>query len=399
MSKHNGHIVRGAREHVFTLFRGAADGVGLEYHHFARTREIVDACKEIAKGSDLDGEAREAALLGAWFYDACYATGSDDHAKSLELCVRFLEEQQARHPSREQIAACLGGLDGADPVTPADGAPVDDVTPSDILHDARLAVLAARDYVERAELLRFELHHRSGRTFSDVEWTQHCIAFFGAHPYRTRFAQLAYGSGRAANLARLQKQLRKQQRDAEQERADDESSATKRVARNAEHLYYQFTRNQIGVMSLADRRTSTMIHVNAIMISVVLALLSRRIETDRDLLLPAVFLLSVNLMVVLLSISSMRAAKVKMSAEEALARDANVLSFFNEKPVSLSDYSKQMCELVADAPLFQQKVVEHIYFTRNLLAQRGKALRLTYSVFIYGITLAVVGFVVVLARR
>jgi hypothetical protein len=399
MSKHNGHLARGAREHVFALFRGAADGVGLEYHHFARTREIVDACKEIAKGSGLDGDAREVALVCAWFYDACYPAGSDDHAKSVELCVRFLEEQQARQPSREQVAACFGGLDGADPVPPADRAPAGEVTPSDVLHDARLAVLAARDYVERVELLRFELHHRSGKTFSDAEWTQHCIAFFGAHPYRTRLAQVTWGSGRAANLARLQKELRKQQRELDQERADGESSATKRISRSAEHLYYQFTRIQMGVIGLADHRTSTMIHVNAIMISVVLALLARRIETDRDLLLPAVFLLSVNLVVVLLSISSMRAAKRKLSAEEARSRDGNVLSFLNENPLSLSEYTTDMCGLIADAPQFQQKVIEHLYFGRTLLAERGKALRLTYNVFIYGITLAVVAFVVVLAKR
>ena len=54
---------------------------------------------------------------------------------------------------------------------------------------------------------------------------------------------------------------------------------------------------------------------------------------------------------------------------------------------------------VADAPLFQQKVIEHLYFTRNVLAERGKALRLTYNVFIVGITLAVAVFVVVLSRR
>ena len=155
----------------------------------------------------------------------------------------------------------------------------------------------------------------------------------------------------------------------------------------------------MGVIGLADHRTSTMIHVNAIMISVVLALLARRIETDRDLLLPTVFLLSVNLVVVLLSIGSMRAAKRKLSAEEARVRDGNVLSFLNENPLSLSEYAKQMCDLIADAPQFQQRVIEHLYFGRNLLAERGKALRLTYNVFIYGITLAVVGFVVVLARR
>jgi hypothetical protein len=398
MSKHNGNLARAAREHVFGLFRGAAEGVVLEYHHFARTREIVDACKEIAKGSDLDGDAREATFLCAWFYDACYATGSDDHARSLDLCVRFAEQQPARHPTRGQIAACFE-LDGVERAPPSDGAPLDEVTPSDVLHDARLAVLAARDYIERVELLRFELQRRSGRTFSDVDWTQHCIAFFGAHPYRTRFAQLAYGSGRAANLARLQKQLRKQLQALERERAEDESDVAKRMKKSAESLYYNVTRLQFGLIGLADHRTSTMIHVNAIMISVVVALLARKIDTDRDLLVPTAFLLLVNLVVVFLSVNSMRAAKEKLPPEEAHVRDSNLISFLNETPVSLSDYTAGMTELVADAPQFQRRVIEHLYFARKILYERGKTLRLTYQVFLYGITLAVIVFVVVLARR
>jgi pycsar effector protein len=142
-----------------------------------------------------------------------------------------------------------------------------------------------------------------------------------------------------------------------------------------------------------------MIHVNAIMISVVVALLARRIHTDHDLLVPTAFLLLVNLAVVLLSVNSMRTARAKLSAEEAHARDSNLMSFFNEKRLSLAEYTDGMSDLVADAPRFQRNVIEHLYFSRKVIQERGTTLRLTYQVFIYGITLAVAGFVIVLARR
>jgi hypothetical protein len=397
MSKPNGVVVRGARDHVFTLFRGA-ENLPLEYHHFARAREIVDACKEIVKGSKLDDEARDVALVCAWFYDACYATGSDDHGKSLELCLRFLDEQHARHPTHDQIAACFRGGVGVEGVAP-DGVPEDLDAPSDVLHDARLAVLARKDYVERAELLRSELQRRSGKTITDVEWTQGCIAFFGAHAYRTRFAQLFYGPDRAANLARLQKLLRRQQKEVEEEKRADESSVARRLGRSAETLFYHFTRIQLGLVGMADRRTSTMIHVNAIMMSIVVALLSRRIQTERDFLLPTALLLSVNLAVVFLSLYSMRAGRRSLPAEEARVHDANLLAFTNETPASLSEYTEHMSGLVADPAQFQRRVLEHLYFIRKMLSRRAKALRLTYDVFIYGLTLAIVAFIVTLARR
>jgi hypothetical protein len=142
-----------------------------------------------------------------------------------------------------------------------------------------------------------------------------------------------------------------------------------------------------------------MIHVNAIMLSIVVALLARRIQTERDLLFPTIFLLLVNLTVVFLSVNSMRATKKRLSGEVARARDQNLISFFNETPLSLSNYTEQMLALLADPPRFQRQVIEHLYFARDILDERGRALRITYAVFIYGIALAVLGFVVVFARR
>jgi pycsar effector protein len=392
MSKHNGDLVRSAREHVFALFRRADHGT-LEYHQFARTRDVVEAAKEIARRSDLDDGERELVLLCAWFYDACYAVGSDDHDQSRALLVEFLEQQHVQRPTAEQVAACFRGADAANGA-PADGDPAGDVAPSDVLHDGTLAVLASEDFVEQAELLRLELQRRSGKTFSEIEWTQHCIAFVDAHPYRTRFAQLAYSSERAANLARLQKALRRQQQELE-------STVATRVGKGAETMFYHFTRIQLGVLGLADRRNNTMIHVNAIMISVVVALLAGRIETDRDLLLPTVLLLCVNVTVVLLAIYSMRGGRraPMLSAEEADAHDANLLTFTNHTPVSLSDFTERMNGFLTDPQDFQRKVIENLYFGRRVLTRRAKALRLTYGVFMYGIAAAVLAFIVAMARR
>jgi hypothetical protein len=362
---------------------------------------VVEACKEIAKGCKLGEDARQVALVCAWFYDACYATGSNDHARSLELCLQFLEEEQASSPTREEIADCFGKVSAHHGAASAPGAvQAGDETPADVLHDARLAVMAAKDYVEQTELLRLELERTSGTPTSDGAWTQRCIEFFGAHDFRTRFAQLAYGHGRAANLVRLQKQLRKQQRHLEDERADEQTSSAKGVAKSAENMFYHFTRLHLTLFNVADRRTSTMVHVNAIMMSIAVALLARRISTERDLLLPTCVLLFVNLTVVFLAVHSLRAPrKMAITGEDARLHQANILAFTNEHPFSLSEYAAKMSRLVTDPVHFQSQVVEHLYIGRKLLQDRTKALRRTYDVFMYGVALATVAFIVTLARR
>ncbi len=398
MSKHNGELVRAAREHVFAMFRVTADRAPLEYHHFPRTRDVVDACKDIAKGCKLDDESREIVLLCAWFYDACYASGSDDHGKSVALCLEFLEAQHVHRPTLEAIVDCFRGAADPGATDRTNGVPAGGETPSDVLHDARLAALASKDYVEQAELLRLELQRRSGTSFTDVEWTQRCIAFIDAHAYRTRFAQVAYGAQRAANLARLQKLLRKQQRDLE-EAHTDASRQTKGAARTVESMFYHFTRLHISLFEVADRRTNTMVHVNTLMMTIVVALLARRISTERDLLIPTTLLLVVNLAVVFLAVHSLRAPRMAFTSEEARLHDTNLLGLMNERALSLSEYAREMDALVADPGQYHRKVVEHLYFGRKMLADRTKALRRTYDVFLYGVALAMVAFIVTLARR
>ncbi len=400
MSKRNGELLRDARDHVFALFRSAPEHVRLDYHGFERTCDVVRACKDIIKGSNLDDAARDLALLCAWFYDACYATGSDDHGKSLELCLRFLDEQQARRPSHDEVTACFSGVYATERQTSdaGDGAPRQGEAPCDVVHDARLVALASKDYTAHSELLKMELERMSGKTFSDIEWTQQCIAFFDSHPYRTRFSRLEYGSRRAANFVRLQRLLRKQQRGLEDDRVGESKSA-KGAAKSAESMFYHFSQLQLRLFDLADRRTNTMIHVNAIMMSIVVALLARRIRTEQDLLLPTILLLGVNLVVVYIAIHSMRTPRPTLSGDEATVLDSNLLVFTNVKPVSLPEYAEQMGQFVADPDQYRRKVVEHLYFGRKYLLQRAKELKRTYQVFIYGVALAIVAFLLTLARR
>ena len=69
--------------------------------------------------------------------------------------------------------------------------------------------------------------------------------------------------------------LRAQQEEAAA-RKEIEAKAAKGVGKTVESVFYFVTKLTVQVMTLADRRTSTMIHVNAIMISAVVALLVRQ---------------------------------------------------------------------------------------------------------------------------
>src|SRR4051812_3875840 len=131
MGKDDSEIVRLAGRHMFELFRNSNPGSPLIYHGYKRSREVVGASKEIAKGNKLDGDDGQVLLLAAWFHDAGYADGGDgNRARSIEQARAFL----ARHGQPQRIADAVGAcLESVDEEGSHDG------TVQDVLHDALLA--------------------------------------------------------------------------------------------------------------------------------------------------------------------------------------------------------------------------------------------------------------------
>jgi len=393
MAKTDSDIVRLAGQHVFQLFSGAGADVPLIYHGFKRTRALVDDTRDIAKGSKLNGEEGQMLLLSAWFHDAGKAAtknGSwEQHReKSIELARAFLESQGQAESVADAVAACLGAVD--------DGENAHNALATDVLHDALLAPLAGKNYLEDVELLRLEEERRTGKVYTDVEWTQKQIDYLHKHTYRTRWAQLEYEGGRARNLGRLYKILRRQQGQASEQQAE-EARVSKTLGRTAENLFADLTRNQLKVLSIADRRTSTMIHVNAIMISLVVALILRKIDEHRNLIVPTIALLCVNLAVVFVSIYSMRAGRELRrfrDRDEVPVHQANLLITSNDAGVSMPEYLERMNGLVADPPALQKKLFEYLYFGRNLIIHRQKMLQVSYDIFIYGLAASLLLFTV-----
>jgi Family of unknown function (DUF5706) len=259
--------------------------------------------------------------------------------------------------------------------------------------------MAGKDYLGELRLLRRENEQRGGPPLSEVEWTESCISFVEQHPFRTRYAQLEYNRGRTENLVRLHNLVREQREEAAEERAQVEK-AEKGLANTVEDLYADITRNQFKLLSVADRRTATMVHVNAIMISLIAALLLRHIDTHPPLLVPTLLLLAVNLLSVLISILSMRAPRSlkrfvgDLDDEGAAAHDRNLLLAANPLPMTREEYCEQMEDLARDLPALRKTRLEASYFVRRMLKWRAHMLRLTYDVFLIGLFLAVFAFVI-----
>lgn len=386
MGKHDDDIVRSASEHVFALFRDAGPEGSLVYHSYDRARELARATRQIARGAGLPDEQTRIALLAAWFHGAGYATGTTGNgAESASVARRFLAERGEPTQLAEAVVECMRGAEDGIVASAA----------QEVLHDALLVPTADKGYVRELRLLRLEQERRGGTPMSDVEWTERSIRFLDQHPFRTRHAQLEYNRGRAQNLVRLHNLLREQQEETDARREQDDK-ATKGISRTVESLYSDMTKNQLRLLGTADRRTNTMVHVNAIMISLVVGLLLRHIEANRNLLVPTLMMLTVNVGAILISIISMRVprARRRILGVDPGEHDSNLLALANPMGITREQYFESMEALARDLPALRKAMIESTWYLRRMLQWRAQMLRLTYDVFLGGLVVTLIAFAV-----
>ena len=389
MGKRDSDLVQQASEHVFQLFRKAGPESHLVFHGFKRSRDVVRAVREIGKAMDLPEAELEGVQLAAWFYHSGHARAHDPEGKrSLEIAREFLAGHGADEEQLAGVLACLTAVRLKEHGTLRD----------DVLRDGLLLWLARGSYLEDAELLRLEIERRENKIFSDVEWTQQCIDFFDQHPFRTRHAQIEYDADRAANLVRLHRRLRKDHREVEEQK-EEQTKTTRGVGKVIQDIYSIQIRALIRLFAIADRRTSTMIRVNALMIGIIVALLGKRIAEERTFLWPTVALLAMNLVVIFQAVISMSGTLARVPAAEGEARDRNLLAFANEVPLTLQQFVDRMREIAYDPAALQRSVLENLFYARTFLIRRRRALVITYGLFISGLALSASLFVLTLFRQ
>ena len=239
-----------------------------------------------------------------------------------------------------------------------------------------------------------------GKSFTDIEWTERSIEFIEAHPYRTQYAQLEFERGRGANLVRLHKRLRKQQQKSALQKAGEASKIAKGASKTVEDVFYFLNKLTVQLTIVADRRTATMIHVNALMISAVLTLLVRKLDTNRYLLAPTLVLLAVNVIVIFIAVWSMRQRQRDGAEAPSRPQGSQTAAIFAfDADVSLDQYQQAMDTLAEDSATLKKTMVEQLYAGRAILNQRTRALRTTYDAFIYGLAFSLAVFAFVLIRR
>jgi len=166
--------------------------------------------------------------------------------------------------------------------------------------------------------------------------------------------------------------------------------------RGIETMFRTTSKNHMELSAIADNKANIMISINSIILSVMVSVLIRKLEEYPHLSIPTILLVFVCLSTIVTSILATRpnVTKGKFERIDIKNKEANLLFFGNFHKMSLKDYRWAMTEMLKDADYLYGSMIKDIYFLGAVLGKKYRLLRLSYTIFMYGFVLAILGFII-----
>lgn len=270
-----------------------------------------------------------------------------------------------------------------------------------VVADAVNSRLASQNLMEHILLINKEVNRLNGTDKNELYYANYFLNVFIKSRYYTEYAKETYSFQRERNFQLLEKRIDKLNELQETANRNsiklNVSSALTNI--ETEDLFKIAFRNYNQLVAVADSKASLLINVNSIIISVMLAFVLGRIERNMFLLWPAVLLLSICMVTILLSILASRPQK------NSFMEDKNSHSYqkFFFGSFDLIDHSfhnadwekyyQQLNELFSSSKeSVYLEIFKESFNVRKVLSRKFNYLSKAYWVFIIGLLLSVIAF-------
>ena len=169
-----------------------------------------------------------------------------------------------------------------------------------------------------------------------------------------------------------------------------------RPDRGIETMFRLTSRNHINLSSMADNKANILISVNSIIISIIIGGLIKTLDNHQHLVIPTYMILTINVITIVFAIIALRpnVSKGKFTRKDVEEKNTNLLFFGNFHGMERKDYQWGMMEMLSDSNYLYTALIDDIYFLGKVLGKKYRYLRYAYNIFMYGMILAVISYVI-----
>ena len=386
-------LIKDTEHFVFELFKEKLPNSYI-YHNFNHTQRVAKSTKELIENSQLNVKEEEALMLAAWLHDTGYTVKFEGHEEeSVKIARDFLSTQNAGEETIKMVEDCIYA-------TKFNSKPEGKL--ENIIKDADSSHLAKDYFLDTSEFLRQELQLLNIKNYSSTDWLDENIKLFTEkHKYYTNHAATNWKPQKDQNLSQL---LEKQNKEIKKLKKEETKAQLKAEAKNnnpersIQTLFRVTLRNHIKLSDIADTKANILLSVNAIIISLALANLIPQLDvaTHKHLLVPTMILIVFSVASIILSIMSTRpnVTSGQFTKEQVEKREVNLLFFGNFHKMPFEQFKWGLTKLIQDKDYVYESMMLDLHLLGIVLQRKYMLLRLTYMVFMVGIIVSVLAYVV-----
>jgi predicted metal-dependent HD superfamily phosphohydrolase len=391
------------QQYVLDFFREHANEK-IVYHDLAHTQAVVAAAIQIANHYGLNDHDFFIVLTAAWFHDLGYFTDASIHEEEgAALAATYLQQKNIDEEIILAVKNCI--LATKMPQQPHN-------LLEEIICDADLFHLGTDEFAERNKLMRKEYAGVFEKEIPKDEWRIKTIKLLESHHYHTDYCRLLLNEKKEKNLDTLKRKEEKKSQEKNEETlklpitgSDEEPKAKEikekakkenRPERGIETMFRISSGNHQKLSDQADSKSHILITVNSIIISVLLSILLKSLDQYPQLRIPAYLLLFVNLITIILAILATRPAIPggTFTQNDLDEKKVNLLFFGNFYRMSLQDYASGMIQMMNDREFLYGSLIRDVYSQGVVLGRKYRMLRAAYNVFMFGLIISVIAFVI-----
>ncbi len=386
-------LVSLVEKHVTHLLNTQLDSNYL-YHNLVHTQRVVKKAEELLDKAALSDKDKEAVLIAAWFHDTGFVVTPNNHEEQSVLKAKsFLESQQVSEALITKVSDLILA-------TQLSHQPKNEA--EKVIIDADCAHLASKSFFDTNRLLRKEWELLGLKTYTDKEWILENINFFTeGHKYHTEYALKDWIKSKEKNLAKLMKSLKKHKENQKKFKQKQESLKIKKEKkelpeRGVETMFRVALKNHMELSNIADTKANILLSVNAIIISLALSNLLPKLDnpSNAHLIIPTVIFVIFTVASIILSILATRpnVTEGTFTKEDVANKKVNLLFFGNFHQMKLDEFEWGISEVMKDKDYLYSTLTKDLYFLGLVLDKKYKILRVTYTVFMFGIIISVIAF-------
>jgi hypothetical protein len=183
-------------------------------------------------------------------------------------------------------------------------------------------------------------------------------------------------------------------------RVADEAKDSKKgpgTARGIETLFRSAYRVQMDLTGLADNKANMMISINGIIISIIIASVAPKLDSNPWLLIPATVILTGTLVSIIFAIIAARprVSSTHIALEDLEHSQGNILFFGDFATLTSEEFTRGMMNLIGDKTVVYETMIHNLYGLGSVLRKKFRLLQMAYTAFMIALVLGVGSFILV----